>query len=77
MFGISVAWWEAVAKRSDPSEKQPDICDLCGAAIRKDDFYNIGATHASEKLIIWANTCDSFRCTSWLIAKERRIKTKE
>ena len=75
MFSINLLWWNEAAKRSDPSEKQPDICDLCGAAINKDDRYYIGLTHASKELLIWANTCANFKCVSWLVAKEARIKT--
>ena len=69
-------WWTQAAKRSDPSEKQPDICDLCGAGISEDDHYFVGFTHYSEKLQIWAFTCSSHKCTDWLLSKEEKIKTK-
>ena len=74
MFGNS--WWKTADKTSSNIPKEPDVCDLCGKGINKDDTYYLGVTHQTESLIAWAFTCTSWKCIKWLIHKDKRVKEK-
>lgn len=75
MFGNMKAWWNTPSTNSN-IPKEPDVCDLCGKGINKEDSYYTGATHHSESLIAWAFTCINLSCSKWLIHKDKRIKEK-
>ena len=76
MFGNMTAWWQATRSKKEQFPKEPDVCDLCGKGINKDDIYYLGVTHHTESLIAWAFTCTNWRCVKWLIHKDKRIKEK-
>ena len=45
------------------SIKHPEVCDLCGKNITKEDTYYIGVTRYN----ILAYTCLGYDCRKWLV----------
>ena len=75
MFGNMSKWWAATGGAST-IPKEPDVCDLCGKGINKEDYYYLGVTHHTKSLIAWAYTCTKWHCIKWLIHKDKRTKEK-